>query len=157
MKTIQKLLAAVLMIAIAGIATAQDAAPVNVADKLPPNVRALLIQEMQAVLTATQSILEGIVKGQHDLVAEKAEGIHNSFILKQKMTSEDRKSLKAAVPEAFLQLDRIFHNLSADLAKVARAGDQVQEQILFGQMVETCTEYHSRYAGRRFSGLAKRE
>lgn len=157
MKTIQQLIVAFLMIAFAGIAVAQDAAPVNVADKLPPNVRTLLIQEMQAVLTATQTILEGIIKGQHDLVAEKAEGIHNSFILKQKMTSEDRKALKAAVPEAFLQLDRTFHKLSADLATAARAGDQAQEQDLFGQMMESCTGCHSRYAGKRFSGLAESE
>lgn len=157
MKTIHKFIAAFLMVTFAGIAVAQDAAPVNVADKLPPNVRTLLIQEMQAVLTATQTILEGIVKGQHDLVAEKAEGIHNSFILKQKMTSEDRRALMAAVPEAFLQLDRTFHKLSADLATAARAGDQAQEQVLFGQMMETCTECHSRYAEGRFSGLAKSE
>jgi len=85
MNTLRQLIAGGLM-AFTGIAAAQDAAPVNVGDKLPTNVRVLLIQEMQAVLTATQTILEGIVKGQHELVAEKAQGIHDSFILKQKMT-----------------------------------------------------------------------
>jgi len=152
MNTIQQLIAAGLM-AFAGIAVVQGAAPVNVGDKLPPNVRALLIQEMQAVLTATQAILEGIVKGQHDLVAEKAEGIHNSFILKQEMTPEDRKALMAAVPDAFVQRDRAFHKLGAELAAAARAGDQAQEQALFGQMLEACTGCHSRYAGGRFPGL----
>lgn len=150
MNTIQQFIAGCLM-AFVGIAAAQEAAPVNVGDKLPPNVRALLIQEMQAVLTASQTILEGIVKGQHELVAEKAEGIHNSFILKQKMTPEDRKALMAAVPSAFVQRDRAFHKLSADLAVAARAENQAQERELFGQMVEACTGCHSKYAGGRFS------
>lgn len=129
----------------------------NVGDKLPPNVRVLLIQEMQAVLTASQTILEGIVKGEHDLVAEKAEDIHNSFILKQQMTSEDREAFKAAVPEAFVQRDRAFHKLTADLAVAAQAGDQVQEEALFVQMVESCIKCHSMYAGKRFSGLKNTE
>ncbi len=156
MNTIQQFIAACLM-AFVGIAAAQEATPVNVGDKLPANVRALLIQEMQAVLTASQAILEGIVKGQHKLVAEKAEGIHNSFILKQKMTPEDRKALMAAVPSAFVQQDRAFHKLSADLAAAARAEDQAQERALFGQMVEACSGCHSRYAGGRFSGLKNSE
>ena len=156
MNTIQRFIAACLMTFV-GIAAAQGAAPINVGDKLSPNVRSLLIKEMQAVLTASQTILEGIVKGQHELVAKNAEGIHNSFILKQKMTPEDRKALMAAVPSAFLQLDRAFHKLSADLAVAARTEDQAQERALFGQMVEACTGCHSSYAGERFSGLKNSE
>ena len=125
----------------------------NVGDKLPTNVRVLLIQEMQAVLTATQTILEGIVKGQHELVAEKAQGIHDSFILKQKMTPEDRKALMAAVPDDFVQRDRAFHELSADLVEAAQSADQARERVLFGKMVEACVGCHSRYADGRFAGL----
>ena len=156
MQTLQRLIA-VWLIAFTGIAMAQDSVPVNVGDKLPSNVRALLIQEMQAVLTASQAIMAGIVKGQHQLVAEKADAIHNSFILKQEMTPEDRKALIAAVPAAFVQRDQAFHKLSADLAAAARAEDQAQERALFGQMVEACTGCHSRYAGARFPGLKSRE
>ena len=55
------------------------------------------------------------------LVAEKAQGIHDSFILKQKMTSEDRKALMAAVPNAFVQRDRAFHEISANLVDRSNA------------------------------------
>lgn len=154
MNTIQQLIVASL-VAFAGIAVAQESTSnnVDVGDELPPHVRTLLIQEMQAVLTATQTVMEGIVKGQHEIVAEQAEGIHNSIILKQKMTPADREAFKAVVPDAFVQRDRAFHQLSADLAKAARAEDQVQERVLFGQMVEACAGCHSEYARGRFSGL----
>lgn len=152
MKPMQQLIAVGLM-AFASIATAQKAAPVNVGDELPDNVRALLVQEMQAILTATQAIVEGIVKGQHELVAEKAEAIHNSFILKQKMTADDRKALMAAVPQSFVQRDRAFHQLSAELAEAARAADQPSERELFGKMMEACVGCHSSYASGRFTGL----
>ncbi|EAZ99832.1 hypothetical protein [Marinobacter sp. ELB17] len=63
----------------------------------------------------------GIVKGQRELVAEKAQGSHSIFILKQKMTPEDRKALMAAIPNAFLQRDRAFHEISADLVDRSNA------------------------------------
>ncbi|MDZ7825810.1 MAG: cytochrome c [Gammaproteobacteria bacterium] len=85
--------------------------------------------------------------------ANRAQAIHDSFILKQEMTPEDRKALVAAVPEAFVQRDRAFHQLSAELAEAARAADPARERALFGEMVDACAGCHARYAGGRFPGL----
>lgn len=86
-------------------------------------------------------------------VAGKAEAIHDSFILKQKMTESDRKALKKAAPGEFVQRDRALHELTGELAAAGREGDGARQRKLFGEMIDACTVCHARYAHDRFPGL----
>lgn len=147
-------LAAALVLASAVPGAAQDGAE-PVGPKLPPKVRGLLLQEMNAVLGATHEILDALVRGQDAVVAEKARAIHDSFILKQEMTPADRQALKEAVPEAFVERDQAFHALTGRLAKAARRGDAARQQALFADMVEACAACHARYATNRFPAFAE--
>ena len=134
-------------------ATGSAAATDPVGPKLPDRVRGLLRQEMIAILNASQSILDALVRGQHERVAQEAQAIHDSFILKQEMTKADRKALMDAVPKAFVQRDRAFHALTGKLARAARERNAERERELFGRMIDACAECHARYAGDRFPGL----
>lgn len=106
------------------------------------------------MLAASQDILGAVVIGDHATVAERAQQIHDSFILQQSLTEQDRKDLMAAVPPAFIELDRAFHETSAKLAAAARAESVGQELITFSQMTEACVACHGRFATDRFPGLA---
>ena len=97
-----------------------------VGPQLTPKLQELLRQEMASVLIASQDILGAIVTGDHATVAERAQQIHDSFILQQSFTEQDRKDLMAAVPPEFVDLDRAFHETSAELAAAARAGTSVR-------------------------------
>lgn len=146
-------LAAALILAGSAPATAENgSAPVG--PKLPPKVRGLLLQEMNAVLGATHEILDALVRGEDSVVAEKAQAIHDSFILKQEMTAADRKALKKAVPPAFVERDRAFHELTGRLADAGRKGDAARQRELFADMVDACAACHARYATNRFPGFA---
>jgi len=134
---------------------AAGSGPEPVGPKLPTKVRGLLLQEMNAILEATHDILDALVRGQDEVVAEKAQAIHDSFILKQEMTAADRRALKQAVPAAFVERDKAFHELTAELAAAARDGDRARQQRLFGEMTEACTACHARYAPNRFPALAE--
>ena len=150
MKPFRSSLAA-LMLALAlplGAAAAEPVGP-----KLPPKVRGLLIQEMNAILEASREILDALVRGRDEVVAEKARAIHDSFILKQEMTEADREALRQAVPKAFVQRDRAFHELTGELAEAGREGDDARQRRLFGRMVDQCAACHARYAHDRFPGL----
>ena len=125
-----------------------------VGPQLTPKLRDLLRQEMASVLAAGQDILAGIVAGDHATVAERAQQIHDSFILQQSLTEQDRKDLMAALPSEFVALDRSFHETSADLAAAARAEVVEQEMTGFNQMVEACVACHRRFATDRFPSLA---
>lgn len=124
-----------------------------VGPKLPDRVRGLLLQEMNAIERASEEILNALVRGRDAVVAEKAEAIHDSFILKQKMTESDRKALMKAVPREFVQRDRAFHELTGELAAAGREGDGARQRQLFSEMIEACTACHARYAHDRFPGL----
>lgn len=156
MNTLKYLMSSTLCIVLlSSAAFAENAAPINVGSKLPPKVRGLLIQEMHAILRATNKIVDALVRGQDDLVAENAQGIHDSFILRKKMKPDDKKALLSAVPEAFVKQDRAFHALGAQLAEAARKKDKAQQQKLFSDLVNSCVSCHTQYAIDRFPGLKK--
>src|SRR5512134_1498790 len=91
---------------------------------LPPKLQDLLRQEMRAVLIATDEIINASIEGDYAKLADRAQQIHDSFILEQAMTEEDRRTLVHVLPADFIELDEGFHALAAELAAAARARDQ---------------------------------
>lgn len=144
-----------LLALIAGVyivaASAQGADPVGPA--LTPKLRSLLQQEMQHVLQAHQQILTAMVMGDHAGVADKAQQIHDSFILEQSLTPQDIEDLEKAVPEQFMALDRAFHELALSLVQAANADDAQHEVRYFNEMTNACVECHSQFVTDRFPGL----
>lgn len=134
-------------------ATGQEVRPIF--PDLTPKLRDLLRQEMLSVEQASKDILSALIAGNDTRVAELAQQIHDSFILQQSMTPEDKQDLLAAVPEDFVARDRAFHALSADLALAGRDRDREAQHVEFGRMIEACTACHARYATDRFPMLAE--
>ncbi len=121
-----------------------------VGPKLTPKLRGLLVEEMKSVKQATGQILDALVIGDHALVAEMGNRIHESFILKQKLTKQDEKDLVAAVPTEFLKMDSDFHAAAKKLAVAAEAKDYELQRFYFGRLVESCQACHSQYVSDRF-------
>lgn len=140
---------------ICGTTMAGGSSDSTVGSNLPPKVRGLLIQEMNAVLDASETILGALARGQDQVVAEKAQAIHDSFIMKQEMTDADKKALVNSVPATFLEKDKAFHELSARLAEAARKEDKARQRQLFAEMIDACTACHSEHARDRFPGFQK--
>lgn len=126
----------------------------SIGPQLPPRVRALLTEEMLAILRSSQTILEALVRGQHEIVAEQARRIHESFILKQRMTPEDRAALLDAATPAFLRKDEAFHALADRLADAAQRRDHAEQRRLFGEMLDACAACHREHAADRFPALS---
>jgi cytochrome c556 len=127
-----------------------------VGPRLTPKLRDTLGEEMRQVLRASQDILAALVLGDHATVAQRAQNIHDSFILEQSLTEQDLRDLEEAAPPAFLELDQAFHMIAAELATAARGQDAAREAELFGRMIQDCTACHGRFAADRFPGLAPR-
>ncbi len=129
-------------------AVAQGGEPVS--PKLTPTLRDLLREEMIAIEDASKQILSALIAGEDARVAELAQRIHDSFILQQEMTDEDRAALMEAVPTGFVEQDRAFHGISAALADAARAKDRARQHEEYGRMLEACSACHADYATDRF-------
>lgn len=140
-------------VALGGGALAQRTEPVW--PKLTPKLQELLRKEMLSINDASQDILAALVAGDDARVAELAQQIHDSFILRQSMTEQDKADLKAAVPEGFIRMDRRFHEISAELARAARAADRSRQHEQFSRMIEACSACHAKYATDRFPGFGK--
>ena len=148
------ILAAVLAMPTGAIPQQAGEAAEPVGPKLPERLRGLLLREMNAIQEASVDIQLALVRGEDAAVAEQAQAIHDSFILRREMTPADREALQAAVPKAFVERDRAFHQLTGDLAAAARAGDDARQRRLFGEMVSACAACHARYATNRFPAFA---
>jgi cytochrome c556 len=146
-------------IALAGAIVLATAASVAAAEpvgpKLTPKLRDALRQEMASVLLASQDIVGALAIGDHATVAERAQQIHDSFILEQSLTEQDRQDLEAALPPEVVELDRGFHETSAALAAAARTEDVEQELSAFARMTDACVTCHGRFAADRFPSLAR--
>ncbi|NMT62061.1 cytochrome c [Marinobacter orientalis] len=124
-----------------------------VTPKLTDKLSQLLQKEMRAVQGGMASIHSAMVMGQHETVAENAQQIHDSFILQQELTEEDRKDLMSAVPKGFIKLDKEFHKLAASLAEAGRNEDTKEQHKLFSKMTGNCIQCHSKYVSDRFPGV----
>ncbi len=124
-----------------------------VTPKLTAKLSGLLQEEMRAVQGGMTRIHAAIVMGQHQSVAENARQIHDSFILQQELTEQDRKDLMSAIPKGFISLDKEFHRLAALLAEAGRDKDTNKQHRLFSKMTGNCIECHSKYVSDRFPGV----
>lgn len=125
----------------------------DITSELTPKLRDLLQQEMTGVETAMKDVYSAIIRGNHDVVHKKGQAIHDSFILDQKLTKQDRKDLKSAVPKSFLKLDQRFHKQAEKLAEAGNEENTQKQKQLFDRMTDACVSCHTRFVNERFSGL----
>jgi hypothetical protein len=154
MKLYQKMGCVVLILVAASLSLSTLAAD-PVTPKLTDRLSQLLQQEMRSVQSAMASIHVSMVTGEHEQVATNAQQIHDSFIMKQSLTEQDKKDLMSAVPEGFVKLDKDFHRLAAGLAEAAKDRDTQKQYELYNEMTGSCIACHSRYVSDRFDGLAE--
>ena len=136
-----------------GSVTAQEVNPVS--PELTPKLRDLLRKEMLSVEDASKQILSALIAGDDARVADLAQQIHDSFILQQSMTPQDKQDLMSVVSKDFVTRDRAFHQLAASLAEAGRDGNRARQHEQFGQMIDACTACHALYASDRFPKLVE--
>lgn len=142
--------AAVLWIALAIGASAQEAHHESGVLDLSASLRAALIAEMQHVDSNMQRIVAGLPRADWPAVVEASQNIKGSFILEQKLSAEQRTELHQALPGHFLALDARFHATADRLAAAAREGDGELAAFYTYKLAESCVSCHAQYALHRF-------
>ena len=145
--------AAVIMAGIAiGPASAKDLDPLG--PQLTPRLKQMLSEEMLSVKQAVKQILDGLIIGDHSLVATQAQQIHDSFILERALTKQDKKDLMKAASPAFLALDGEFHMTAKKLADAASHKDYELQRFYYSRLVDSCQTCHSQYATDKFPAFS---
>ncbi|MBL1245047.1 MAG: cytochrome c [Sulfurimonas sp.] len=117
---------------------------------LSPELRGLLLQEMNALQKGMMSIIPELASGNLHEVHKIAKKIQGSYILKQKLTKEQAKELHTKLPSSFIELDQSFHKDAGMLADVAEQKNAELANFYFSKMNNTCINCHSRFATHRF-------
>jgi len=124
-------------------------------ESLSTDLRTLLSKEMVELQRGMQAILPAYVSGDLEEVAAIAEKIENSFILKQQITETQKKELGAKLPEAFIRMDKQFHEYAGMLKHVAEMKRTELVGFYYSELTEACVACHMEFATHRFPRLDK--
>lgn len=144
-----------LFIALIGFASSNSYSENNI-ERLSPELRGLLKQEMLALQEGMKSIVPAFASGDLKRVANIAGNINKSFIMKQKMTNAQKHELHEKLPNAFIKKDQKFHQYAAMLEHVSQEQHIELVSFYYSKLLESCIDCHSEYAQHRFPGLSQK-
>jgi len=121
--------------------------------KLSSGLKSLLSQEMIAVEKSMKNIFSNIIAGNYENIEKEATGIKNSFILKKKLTQEQKHELHTTVSSEFITQDKAFHKTAGKLASAAEFEDREDVIMYFNQMTNSCVKCHSTFATHKFTNF----
>lgn len=117
---------------------------------LSSQLRVVLSQEMIALEKGMKEIFSSMIAGDYEKIEKTAGNIKNSFILKQKLTQNQKEELHTKLPEAFLALDNTFHNDAEMLEHVANIKNPELTSFYFNKMTNECVSCHQSFAQEKF-------
>jgi len=120
---------------------------------LSHDLKEVLNQEMNAIQKGMMAIIPAIAAGNWQSIAQLAQKIKDSFILKQKLTEDQMKELHHSLPTEFIAMDQSFHATAGKLAHAAHQGDEELVNFYFYKLHSQCMNCHAKYASERFSNL----
>jgi len=121
--------------------------------QLDNSIQQLLQQEMQAIQTGMMALVPAIASGDWNKVTEIGKQIEGSYLLKQKLTAEQRHALHKSLPAEFIKQDQAFHHSAGMLAHAAEMRHTDIVNFYFYKLNTACVECHTEFATERFPGL----
>jgi len=124
---------------------------------LDNEIKQLLQQEMQAIQSGMMSLIPVIASGDWEQVATIGKQLEGSYILKQKLSIEQRHALHKSLPTGFIKQDQAFHRSAGMLAHAAEMGHADIVNFYFYKLIAACVACHTEYATHRFPNLVAKE
>ena len=124
------------------------------AQALSPELRQLLVKEMQLIDNGMGELLSAISAGNWKTIEAIAGKIQHSFILKQQLTDQQLHELHEKLPDEFVRMDVQFHETAGKLAAITHHRDAELATFYYSRLVDGCVRCHASFAPQRFPGLA---
>jgi hypothetical protein len=122
--------------------------------RLSPELRAAFIAEMQHLDAGLQRTVSAVARADWAAAERTAVEMKGSFILEQRLSAEQLGELDRVLPEAFLALDREFHERAERLARAAKDANAELAAFHTYKLIDACVTCHARYAQHRFPSLS---
>jgi hypothetical protein len=123
-------------------------------EKLSPALRGLLKQEMLAIEQGMKDIVPAYTSGDLPAVANIAEKIKKSYILKKEISKTQKHELHTKLPKDFITKDKQFHQYAAMLEHVSNEKHSELVVFYYSKLLESCISCHAEYAVHRFPSLS---
>lgn len=150
----KKVMLTLLVFMIGSVSTSAFAQNESEVERLSPELRVLLKQEMNAIQEAMQKIVPAFVSGNYDEVSELAGKISKSFIMKQKITEPQKHELHEKLSKNFISKDQQFHKYAGMLEHVSEKRHTELVGFYYSKLLESCVGCHSEHATHQFPKLA---
>ena len=124
-------------------------------EELSPEVRVLLVKEMQGIEQGMKDIFSYIIAGNWPEVKKIVVKIKESYILEKNITKEQAHELSVKLPKGFLELDGKLHNQAGMLSHAADMENTELANFYTYKMQESCISCHSTYAQSKFPLFSK--
>ena len=121
--------------------------------RFSPELKQLLIEEMVAIQEGMMALIPAISSGDWRAIVEIGTKLHDSYIMKQKLSKSQIEEFHHSLPTAFQELDHSFHHSAGMLAHAAETKNADVVNFYFFKLTETCVSCHSRFATHRFPGF----
>ena len=121
--------------------------------ELPEDIKQLLAEEMNMILHEMEFLTLQVASGNYEAIGKSASSLESGYIMKQKLTDEQKYILMQRLPEEFKALDKRFHHHAGLLAEAASQRDIERVNFYIYKMNEGCVTCHSRFASDRFTGF----
>lgn len=132
---------------------------VNAAEQkidLSPELRALLVEEMNAIKKGMESLVFLVASGDWHRIEETARNIEQTYIMKNRLTEHQRHELHQKLPHSFIEVDKKFHYYAGMLSHVAKEHDSELVNFYIYKMNESCVACHSKFVSDKFTGFQQK-
>ncbi len=122
---------------------------------LSKELKKTLSKEMYFIQNTMKKLIPALASGEWDKIAESAEKLKSSYIMKQNLTKNQIKELHLSLPEGFQELDHDYHETAGRLAHAAAKHDGQLVSFYYCKLLESCVKCHSAYARNKFPNFHK--
>lgn len=124
-------------------------------ESLSPELRDVLSKEMLALQEGMKSIIPAYISANWHEIETIAIKMKNSYIMQQKLTSEQMGELHSKLSPRFIEQDQEFHYLAGMLAHAAEKKKPELVGFYFSKLSESCVACHTRFATHKFPAFLK--
>lgn len=110
---------------------------------------------MLALQDGMKAIIPAYISADWQEIATIAMQMKNSYIMKQKLTEEQRHELHSKLSPRFIEQDQEFHYLAGMLAHAAEKKKPELIGFYFSKLGESCVGCHARFATHKFPAFKK--
>lgn len=120
---------------------------------LSKKVQRLLSAEMNRIQNGMTNLVIAVSAGKWDEISLVCEKMEKGYIMRQKLTEEQREEFNSSLSEGYKKINNEFKETLSHLVLAAGEHDGLLVNSYFSRLNKTCISCHSKYAKKRFPGF----